>query len=85
MADPFLDMWAGPVKCPHCESFVDDEASHCPYCSMSLARSRWKGRWSAGEIVLGAVVGIILTGWTTWNALDPEITSAIKGLFADGE
>lgn len=75
---PMLDLQ--PIKCPHCESFVDIDASHCPYCSMSLHDAPWKRhKWSLS----GALGSIAILIWWNWDWIRQTALPALHAATGD--
>ena len=53
--------FAGPIKCPNCDSPISSDAYVCPYCSTTApARGPWRRRSPYPLIVFAAVALAIM-------------------------
>lgn len=69
--------FVGPIKCPHCEAFIDVDTMICPYCGTSASlRAPWQ-RHSATSTIVWLIA---LAGFLALTALRPEISGRIVEL-----
>ena len=73
-------MFIGPVKCPHCDAFVDMEQSFCPYCSQSLMGAPWKPGWNV--VTISATV-LIVVYFVAEKLCGGDLIGTIRTFFAE--